>query len=106
MWAVSWEASHVQAAAVRAAEAMTEHQGSGPLVMTAFNAGSPMHKALLTVATGCLGRAQAWVLLASDDVDSAGRLVDNLVALKCAAPPFECVFHAALCVSAPAWEDL
>lgn len=49
-----------------------------------------MHSALIKSGSSCLGRAQAWVLMATDDTDTDTSLVDNLIALHTMRPPPLC----------------
>eukprot|EP00892_Ulva_mutabilis_P002529 jgi/Ulvmu1/12277/UM087_0011.1 len=75
------------AAAVRAVEGLANDPRAAVMAMSAFNAGSPLHDALIKAGSGCLGRAQAWLLVASDDIDTDGGPVDNLVSLRTTAAP-------------------
>lgn len=46
-----------------------------------------MHLSLIKAGSTCLGRAQAWVLIAADDTEADTSLVDNLIALQSMRPP-------------------
>lgn len=72
----------VQGSAVRAAANTGPSERGSGTVLAAFNSGSPLHAALVAVGSSSLGRAQAWALMATDDTDSEGSLVDNLIALQ------------------------
>lgn len=76
----------MQGAAVKAAANMGPTQRRS-MVLTAFNPGSPMHLSLIKAGSTCLGRAQAWVLIAADDTEADTSLVDNLIALQSMRPP-------------------
>ena len=83
----------MQASALKAAAGLTNSQTAGAMMVISFNNGSPVHSALVRAKTSCLGRAPAWALVATEDVDAGTSLVDNLISLQSLSSQTTCEYN-------------